>query len=182
MLVAYDERGSVVDFGSLEVQAVYISGKVRRPFEYYMKDRQNRHDMDWGQLANYYPRPDFLSSSRKRLVPQMLYKGGILKAWEKKQAVALQRNFYETLPQLPEVEPEKAEIAWFLYDLESIEGQFHLSLSKTVYTEFWPALNTITTPIAGNIGDFVDILQSKLDVKQDGTPPDAPTITDIALS
>ncbi len=53
VLVAYDEGGIVVDFGSLEVQAVYISGNVRRPFEYYLEDRKNRQNMDWGQLANY---------------------------------------------------------------------------------------------------------------------------------
>ncbi len=41
----------------------------------------------------------------------MLHKGGILKDWGKKQAVAIQRTFYETLPQLPEVSREKAEIA-----------------------------------------------------------------------
>jgi len=182
VLVAYDEQGRVVDFGSLEIQAVYISGNVRRPFEYYMLDRENCQNMDWGQLATYYPRPDYLSSSRKRLVPQMLYKGGILKEWHKKQAVAIQRSFYETLPQLPEVSREEAEIAWFLYDLEQVDNRFHLTLSQTIYTEFWPAINTITTPIAGDVVNFVEILQNKLDEKQDGNPPDAPTITDLVLS
>lgn len=35
VLVAYDDSGKVVDFGALEIQAVYISGNVREPFEYY---------------------------------------------------------------------------------------------------------------------------------------------------
>jgi hypothetical protein len=116
VLVAYDDRGQVIDFGALEVQAVYISGNVRKPFDYYMSDRAVRWNMDWSKLADYYPRPDFLSSSRKRLAPQLIYKGSILKVWHKKQAVALQRSFYETLPPLPEVDPAHAEIAWFLYD------------------------------------------------------------------
>ncbi|MEZ4865944.1 MAG: NotI family restriction endonuclease [Caldilineaceae bacterium] len=182
VLVAYDERGRVIDFGSLEVQAVYISGNVRRPFEYYMEDRASRQNMDWGQLADYYPRPDFLSSSRKRLVPQMLYKGGILEEWKKKQAVALQSAFYKTLPQLPEVPIDRAEIAWFLYELERINDRFHLTLSQTIYTEFWPALTTITTPVVGDVVNFIEILQNKLDEKQDGNSPDAPTITDMVLS
>ncbi len=182
VLVAYDERGRVVDFGSLEVQSVYISGNVRRPFEYYMADSANRYNMNWGELADYYPRPDYLSSSRKRLVPQMLYKGGILKNWQKKQAIALQRSFYETLPALPEVSVENAEIAWLLYDLVQTDGHFQLTLSQTNYTEFWPALNTITTPEAGDISRFVEILQNKLDEQQGGTPPDTPTITDILRS
>lgn len=181
VLVAYDDRGRVIDFGALEVQAVYISGNVRKPFEYYMNDRPTRWNMDWSKLADYYPRPDFLSSSRKRLVPQLIYKGGILKAWQKKQAVALQRSFYETLPPLPEVKPEQAEIAWFLYDLQPQNGRFVLQLSKVVYTEFWAALNRITTPEPSNIQSFIDHLQFKLDEKQGGNAPDAPVITDITL-
>src|SRR5271169_5539668 len=35
VLVSYDDRGKVIDFGALEIQAVYISGNVRKPFEYY---------------------------------------------------------------------------------------------------------------------------------------------------
>ena len=47
----------------------------------------------------------------------MLYKGGIFQAWEKKQTVALQKAFFDTLPKLPTVKERKADIAWFLYDL-----------------------------------------------------------------
>jgi len=32
VLVAYDDKGKIYDFGALEVQAVYISGNVREPF------------------------------------------------------------------------------------------------------------------------------------------------------
>src|SRR5579859_7089837 len=35
VLVSYDGRGKITDFGALEIQAVYISGNVRKPFEYY---------------------------------------------------------------------------------------------------------------------------------------------------
>lgn len=182
VFISYDDRGRVLDFGSLEVQAVYISGNVRKPFEYYMEDPVERSDMDWSKLASYYPRPDFLSSSRKRLVPQMLYKGGILKAWKKKQAVALQRSFYETLPPLPEVKRDKAEIAWFLYDLVPTQGQLQLTLTETIYTQFEPALSRITSPEAGELDDFMETLQSKLNAIHGGSPPDAPLLTDIPLT
>jgi Restriction endonuclease NotI len=82
VLVSYDDRGKVTDFGSCEVQAVYISGNVRAPFEYFMEDQLNRSEMDWTGRPNY-PRPDYLSSSRKRLAPQLLFKGGIFRAWGK---------------------------------------------------------------------------------------------------
>jgi hypothetical protein len=117
VLVAYDDAGKVVDFGTLEIQAVYISGNVREPFEYYMEDPASRASMDWSNKANY-PRPDYLSSSRKRLVPQLVYKGGILHSWNKKIAVALNRTFFATLPTLKQVPKDQADIAWLVYDLK----------------------------------------------------------------
>jgi hypothetical protein len=111
----------------------------------------------------------------------MLYKGGILKAWQKKQAVALQRSFYETLPQLPETPREQADLAWLLYDLKFADGRFTIELNKIIYTEFFPALNRITTPEAGSVEHFIDQLQSKLDKRQMGSPPDAQPLTDISI-
>ncbi|MBZ0305519.1 MAG: hypothetical protein K8I82_05575 [Anaerolineae bacterium] len=122
VLVAYDDRGRVTDFGGLEVQAVYVSGNIRRPFEYYLADPDNRYTMDWRREPNY-PRPDYLSSSRKRLAPQLIYKGGILHRWGKRQAVALHRGFFDTLPVMNEVAPQEAEIAWLIYDLTLDETQ-----------------------------------------------------------
>jgi len=37
VLVAYDDKGKVIDFASLEVQGVYISGNLRNPFERYLE-------------------------------------------------------------------------------------------------------------------------------------------------
>lgn len=79
VLASYDGHGRIVDFGSLEVQAVYISGNIRNPFEHFMTDTAKHARMDWRKQENY-PRADFLSSSRKRLAPQLIYKGGILNA------------------------------------------------------------------------------------------------------
>lgn len=175
VLVAYDQLGKIVDFGSLEVQAVYISGNVRNPFNQYMSDQTA--GMEWH--GPNYPRADYLSSSRKRLAPQLLYKGGILKQWQKKQAVALHTSFYSTLPDLPEVSPQEADIAWFLYDLvfDEQSNRYQLTRDKTVYTAFEPAMLKITTAPAGPIEDFIAHLQTKLDSRLN--PPDAPTLQDI---
>lgn len=173
VLVAYDENGKVFDFGALEIQAVYISGNVRDPFEYYMKNPKAHAQMDWSTQPNY-PRPDYLSSSRKRLAPQLLFKGGILHSWHKKIAVALNKNFFDTLPPLTKVSKSKADIAWLIYDLEMItEGgrdRYKLTKIDEVFTEFEHALISITTPVPGNINDFVKLLQEKLD-EQFETPP-----------
>ncbi len=179
VLVAYDEGGRIIDFGSLEVQGVYISGNVRRPFEHYMADRSSRKDMIW-TLTNV--RPDYLSSSRKRLVPQMIYKGGILKAWNKKQAVALHEGFYDTLPPLPTIAQNDADIAWMIYglDFDSSSNKYHLVHRKTVYTQFEPSLKKITTAAPGALEQFIDALQDKLDEKlNDEHPPEALNLTEV---
>ncbi len=138
VLVAYDDAGKVYDFGALEVQAVYISGNVRNPFEFYMQKPAERGNMNWAEEENY-PRPDYLSSSRKRLAPQLIYKGGILNAWKKKTAVALNRGFFNRLPKLPVVSKEEAEIAWMVYDIlpaSDSEGRPQLYRSDVVYTRY----------------------------------------------
>lgn len=182
VLVAYDDKERITDFGALEVQAVYISGNVREPFAKYMENPSK--PFDWPAGADY-PRPDYLSSSRKRLLPQLLYKGGILHKWGKKQAVALQSGFFATLPPLPEVVPRDAEIAWLLYDIRRARAGdgFKIVMNRIVYTGFHPALNTITTAEAGSEKEFRDYLQHKLDEHlEDNNPPDAPTLTDLELT
>jgi len=162
VLAAYDEQGKITDFGSLEIQAVYISGNVRDPFVHYMEDRIGRSTMEWRGVN--YPKADFLSSSRKRLAPQLLFKGGILKSWNKKQAVALHTSFYNTLPELPEVPKEEAEIAWFLYDLilDPDTNAYKLTKTRTLYTMFESALFLITTAQPGDINEFQSVLQTKI--------------------
>lgn len=178
VLVAYDEVGRVTDFGALEIQAVYISGNVRDPFEHYMKEPAVNFAMNWTDQPNY-PRPDFLSSSRKRLAPQLLFKGGILHSWKKKMAVAINKSFFDTLPHLRAVSKNEAEIAWFIYDLDPVkEGEhdrYRLRKVDTVYTGFQDALLSITTADPGNIEDFLRLLQEKLD-EQLETPPNNKTL------
>ena len=81
---------------------------------------------------------------------------------------------------MPQVEQEQAEIAWYLYDLQQQDEQFNLALSNVVYTEYWSAINRISTPEVGKLEDFIEILQQKLDGKLDN-PPSTQTILDIPL-
>ena len=179
VLVSYDDAGRITDFGSVEVQGVYISGNLTRPFRYFMANPEVRGPtMDWSGERNY-PRPDYLSSSRKRLAPQMIYKGGIVKGWGKKQVVIVHRNFYRTLPPLKKVEQARADIAWHLYGLkhDAITNRYNLVLEEIVYTPFEPSLEQITRAEAGPMEEFVAKLQEKLDVKlENGYPPDAPSL------
>jgi hypothetical protein len=175
VLVAYDNYGKVYDFGALEVQAVYISGNVREPFAYYMKDTMDRASMDWTEEPNY-PRPDYLSSSRKRLAPQLLFKGGILHSWKKKIAVALDKGFFDTLPKLKRVPKSQADIAWLIYDLKLVKekgedsGRYSLKKVDEVFTKFDSALLSITTPTPGKVDNFIKLLQEKLDDRLEAPP------------
>lgn len=168
VIVSYDQEGRITDFASIEVQGVYISGNLRNPFLEFMKNPSI--DFDWN--GKNFPHPDYLSSSRKRLIPQMLYKGGIFKAWNKKQCVVIQKSFFDTLPMLPQTIKEKADIAWFLYDLKYDErdGQNHLVLVDTIYTEFQAALQKVIYTQPGQIADFVSLLQGKLDERISNDP------------
>lgn len=92
------------------------------------------------------------------------------------------KNFFETLPILPETKsPEEADIAWLIYDLKynDSEQKYNLEQEKIVYTKFKPALDEILTPKVGNVDEFINILQNKLDDQLDEIPPDAPTLSDI---
>jgi Restriction endonuclease NotI. len=187
VLVSYDSFGRIQDFGSLEVQAVYISGNVRNPFEFYMRAPEAHAEMDWSGERNY-PSPDYLSSSRKRLAPQLLFKGGILNAWGKKSAVALDRNFFETLPEMESVEPCRADLAWFVYDLayHAMDQRYHLTRVRSVYTKFGDSLRRLTISQPGRVEDFISILQTKLDEKMGDTragvgetPPDTVSLEDL---
>jgi len=162
VLAECDTDGYITDFGALEIQAVYISGNVRRPFRAYTSDL-TQTALNWAGQKEY-PRADYLSSSRKRLAPQLIYKGGIFHAWRKKMAVAIDRKFFATLPQLREVDAKKADIAWLVYDLEASarDEPYRLTHHKTIYTEFASALDIITKTEAGAVEDFVKVLQSKL--------------------
>jgi hypothetical protein len=110
----------------------------------------------------------------------LLPQGKILREWGKKQAISVQKSFFETLPELPQVAQDQAEIAWNLYDFDHRDDHFRLVLRDSVYTEYWAALNQISTPEAGKLEDFIEVLQQKLDNKLDN-PPDTQTINDIHL-
>ena len=52
VLVSYNNQGKVIDFGSLEIQGVYISGNVRRPFEQYIANPSLNSNLDWSNERN----------------------------------------------------------------------------------------------------------------------------------
>lgn len=167
VIVSHDNAGKVLDFGAVEVQAVYISGNIKDPFEYFMEDPESRGNFDWTGREKY-PRPDYLSSSRKRLVPQLGFKGKILREWNKKVVIAIDRPFFNTLPSLPTVQEQDAEVCWMVYQLEGDRmDKFVLNLDQKYYSGFQETLNRLDTPDLGDQNDFVAHLEEKLAVELD---------------
>ena len=96
-------------------------------------------------------------------------------AFESQNRVRSQhKSFYATLPELPAVAPQEADIAWFLYSLEwhAATNRFHLTRDRVVYTAFEPAMLKITTAPVGPIEDFIAHVQSRLNNSLNS--PDAP--------
>jgi hypothetical protein len=164
VLVTFDERGQVIDFGALEVQAVCVSGNVRRPFEYYMEDPERHYDMQWtGQLDS--PRPDYLPSLQQRLAPQLIYRGRILNNWRKKTAIAVDRSFFASLLPLSEVNSDDAEIAWLVYGLvlDPEQNRYKLIEHQPIHTAFSSATDSLTKAEVGPVGDFISRLDAALE-------------------
>ena len=164
VLVGHDEHGYISNFGAVEIQAVYVSGNIRRPFESYMKNPSTNFDMNW-QNENNYPRPDYLSSSRKRLIPQLMYKGRILNSWGKKQAVIIDKKFYETLPMNIDESGKEGNFCWLVYDHRAIGKNYSIRLYKRIIEEFGDSMNRIGTPNIGDMSDFIKTLEKKLKIQ-----------------
>jgi Restriction endonuclease NotI len=178
------EQGKIVDYGALEIQGTYISGNVTKPFRQYMQNQVANAEMTWTNKGA--PRADYLSSSRKRLAPQLRYKGYILNRWGRKLAVVVDRPFFNELRRITPFEmlldSANAEIAWFVYELQrqSPEAPYELTLVGTVFSDFAKTLERINTPIVGNEQDFVRKLQTRLESGEFfGTPEEVELIPDV---
>lgn len=80
--------------------------------------------------------------------------------------------FFETLPELPTTTKNKADIAWFLYDIvyNETEKLYHMQLIDTVYTEFQAALQRVIYTKPGDVGDFVSYLQERFGERTSNAP------------
>lgn len=180
VLVSYDLKGNVKDFGVLSVQASYVTQSLRKPFEQFM-DNPERYKVT--EQKGRIPYVDYTASIQRRLCPRLLFNGGILHAWQKKMAVAIDSQLYQNLPPFEEVPESLAELTWFVYEMvfDGQTNKFTLKNVKTVHTLFEPTLFQITKVDVGPIEDFLDDLQERLDVKLDNkhVPENSISLTSI---
>lgn len=166
VLIAYDEKEKVIDFGALSIQAAYIAGNVRAPFDSYIRNPSERTLVNCSEEPDR-PQPDYQCSLQMNLAPHLNGMGGILTAWGKRTAVAIDRGFFASLPSMPTVERAEADIAWLVYDLR-LRGkgdarQYRLTKVDEVYMSFAPPSNTTAVARPGDINNFLRGLVAQLD-------------------
>lgn len=188
VLVALDDKDKIVSFGAIEIQAVYISGNLRNPFSAYMAKPSAGASFEWN-VREKYPVPDYLSSTRKRLMPQLLSKGEILQAWKTKQAIVVDESVYARVPDFKEVPSDEAEVMWLVCSLayDKKENSYHLVFKKRVYTRFTEMLQEFAKSEAGDQKEFIQHLQVRLEREkkerakaEKGSEPSLPFKTSIA--
>jgi hypothetical protein len=103
------------------------------------------------------------------LNPQIFLKGAIFRAWGKKQAIAVQRSFYETLPAMPSTEPRNADTAWLIYDFcyDPQKRKYAIKQSEVIYSRFDSVLYSlaprdIQLPVSYSEQHFVENLCAQM--------------------
>ena len=101
----------------LEIQAVYFSGKgMSGEFERMLDD-----DVVTPPFPNEVRRPDWRSSSAKRLMPQLEIKVPTLRRWSSKLAVAVDSQFFESIggpSENPTQDLNEGDIIWLVPEFE----------------------------------------------------------------
>ena len=113
--LARESNGELRWFG-LEIQAVYFSGKGMASEFLVMK----RDSQPQPPFPNVVRRPDWRSSSAKRLMPQLQVKVPTVRRWGSKLAVAVDRPFFKSIggPQdNPRRDLDDGDVIWLVPEL-----------------------------------------------------------------
>ena len=126
LVVARDLNGELTWYG-LEIQAVYFSGQgMQSEFEALLGGGREQPP-----FPNAVRRPDWRSSSAKRLMPQLQIKVPTLRRWGSKIAVAVDRPFFDAIGGPSSVSSHEltdGDIIWLVPEISLDEsGGYQLS-------------------------------------------------------
>lgn len=116
MVVAETSEGAVNWYG-LEIQAVYFSGEGMDS-EFNALRADSASDPPFPSAIR---RPDWRSSSAKRLMPQLQIKGPTLRRWGTKLAVAVDRPFFDSIGgsrKNPARSLSEGDVIWLVPELQ----------------------------------------------------------------
>lgn len=180
VIVSFDDKGNIIDFLSVDTQAAFVNRNIRKKYNSYIENPAQ-------YLLKIFKEEtfvDYTSAIHQKIAPQLIYRGSIFHAWNKKAVLVIDEGLLNSLPKFTEVPKENADIIWLVYGLElnAQLNKYELKLKQTIFTLFEPTLFQITRVEPGELGDFVAELQSCLDNHLNtGYPPDAPTLMDIVF-
>lgn len=146
--VLVNQEGPFLRWCALEMQADYFSGGST--------SNDFRVLREWRGPGMPFPtvlrRPDFRSSGRKRLMPQLQIKVPTISRWGRKMAVVVDRAFWRSLGEMREVsDVSNCDIAWFVVSFSASEnGRFSLQREDVYYTTLAHAVEGLTggTPVS----------------------------------
>lgn len=152
------DRRNLSNWCALEIQAVYFSGPK---METYL------HQLGRVEAGIPFPdvtrRPDYRSSSSKRLMPQLQVKVPTLRRWAKKMAILVDRDFFESIGRIDEASgPSNADIAWFAADFQLDGDRAKLTLSKPVFQTLEKSVENLTGGIPVSLEEFEAMLADKV--------------------
>lgn len=125
LVVAKTSNGSILWHG-LEIQAVYFSGQGMESEFASLQDVTH----ETPPFPNAIRRPDWRSSSAKRLMPQLQIKAPTLRRWGSKVAVAVDHPFFESVggpSPSPSHDLNDGDIIWMVPELVEEDGCHRLS-------------------------------------------------------
>ena len=157
LVLSNDDDGNLVWYG-LEIQAVYFSGKGMTSEFKRLQDESDALP----PFPDAIRRPDWRSSSAKRLMPQLQIKVPTLRRWGTKLAVAVDRQFFEATGGAsphPVRDLDEGEVIWLVPEVASgyrLERWHWETLSLDASTEKLLAARTV------NRTEFEKTLRAKL--------------------
>lgn len=171
------DAAAKMEWGALEIQAVYFSGNaMRSEFKAYADAT-----CDWVIFPAATRRPDYRSSGPKRLMPQLQIKVPTLRRWGRKMAVVVDQSFFDSIGEMDNVEHvSNSDIAWFTVKFEEVDGSPQLKLvpGEVRYTTLERAVEGLTGGKAVALPLFEERIKAKIRDPGPNLPLEATVIPD----
>ena len=164
LILARDPNGRIEWFG-MEVQAVYFSGRgMESEIEAQIGEP---HDERPAPFPNATRRPDWRSSSAKRLMPQLDVKVPLLRQWGRKTAVVVDRPFFDSIggpSDPPSHDLDAGDVVWMVPELVADNGgQYRLVRGHWEVLTLDDSRNKLLAAEPVSRAAFEKLLRSKLE-------------------
>ena len=162
-LVVARNRDGTLEWYGLEMQAVYFSGNGMQSEFLALRDDPNSAP----PFPNAVRRPDWRSSSAKRLMPQLQVKVPTLRRWGSKMAVVVDRPFFDSIGG-PSHEPSRdlndGDIIWMVPEISrNRQGSYQLNRGHWEVLTLEDSGDKLLAAETVRREAFEQVLQSKLE-------------------